>query len=114
MTESDLRIILGTNVKKFRTIKGFSQAKLGEILDISPNFISDIETGKRWLSSDTLVNLAEALNVDAFEFLRPQQTPADDVTAFIQTYTEKAAKVTSEAVINSLDTLRKQYLTYNQ
>jgi transcriptional regulator with XRE-family HTH domain len=110
MTESDLRTILGENLKKFRTLKGFSQAKLAEILDISPNFISDIETGKRWLSSDTLVNLAEALNIDVYEFLRPQQTPADDISAFIQTYTEKAAKTASEAVLLSLDNLRGQYI----
>jgi hypothetical protein len=33
-----------------------------EMVDISPNFISDIETGKRWLSSDMLVSLGDALN----------------------------------------------------
>jgi len=109
MTESDLRAILGKNLKKYRTFKGFSQATLAEILDISPNFISDIETGKRWLSSDTLVNLAEALDIEVYEFLRPQQTQTDVITAFIQTYTEKAATVVSEAVAHSLDTLRQQY-----
>jgi transcriptional regulator with XRE-family HTH domain len=109
MTESDLRTILGENLKKYRTLKGFSQAKLAEILNISPNFISDIETGKRWLSSDTLVNLAEALNVDVYEFLRPRQTPTDDISDFIKTYTEKATKAVSEAVVCSLDILREQY-----
>jgi transcriptional regulator with XRE-family HTH domain len=110
MTESDLRTILGVNLKKYRTLKGFSQAQLAEMLNISPNFISDIETGKRWLSSDTLVNLAEALNVDVFELVRPQQTPVDDISAFIQTYTEKAAVTASDAVLRSLDNLRKQYI----
>jgi transcriptional regulator with XRE-family HTH domain len=110
MTESDLRAILGTNLKKYRTIKGFSQAKLAEILDISPNFISDIETGKRWLSSDTLVNLSEALGVDVYEFLQPHQTPTDDITAFIQAYTEKATSAASEAIVHSLNKLRKQYI----
>jgi transcriptional regulator with XRE-family HTH domain len=47
MTESELRTILGENLKRYRTFKGLSQAKLAEILKISPNFISDIETGKR-------------------------------------------------------------------
>jgi transcriptional regulator with XRE-family HTH domain len=110
MTESDLRSILGENVKRHRNYKGLSQAKLAEILDISPNFISDIETGKRWLSSDTLINLADALTVEAYELLRPKETPADDVSAFIQEYTKKAVSATSEAVARSLDDLRKQYL----
>jgi transcriptional regulator with XRE-family HTH domain len=71
MTESDLRAILGENLRKYRTLKGFSQAKLAEILDISPNFISDLETGKRWLSSDTLVNFSEVLGVEVYELLKP-------------------------------------------
>ena len=110
MTESDLRIILGSNVKKYRTIKGFSQAKLAEIVDISPNFISDIETGKRWLSSDTLVNIAQALNVEVFEFLRPQQIQTDDIISFLHNYTEKASTVASEAVKQSLENLKNQYI----
>jgi transcriptional regulator with XRE-family HTH domain len=110
MTESDLRAVLGENLKKYRISKGFSQAKLAEILDISPNFISDIETGKRWLSSDTLVNISKALDVQAYELLRPWQPPADDVSAFIGTYTEKAATTACEAVIRSLENLRKQYI----
>jgi transcriptional regulator with XRE-family HTH domain len=110
MTESDLRTILGENLKKYRTLKGFAQAKLAEMLDISPNFISDIETGKRWLSSDTLVKLAEALNVEVFELIRPQQAPTDDISAFVQAYTEKAAAIASDAVVQSLDSLRKQYI----
>ena len=109
MTESDLRSILGANVKRYRNFKGLSQAKLAEILDISPNFISDIETGKRWLSSDTLVNLANYLDIEVFEFLRPQQAPKDDIVDFIQSYTEKAKITASEAVARSLDDLRRKY-----
>ena len=110
MTESDLRAILGGNIKKYRIWKGLSQAKLAEILDISPNFISDLETGKRWLSSDTLVNLAKALGVEVYAFLKSPETPAGDITTFVQKYTEKAVKTASEAVVNSLDSLRKQYI----
>ena len=110
MTESDLRAIFCKNLKKCRTFKGLSQAKLAEILDISPNFISDIESGKRWVSSDTLVNLAEVLGVEVYEFLRPQHDPEDELTEFIKSYTEKAVSSASEAVIRSLDELRKQYI----
>jgi hypothetical protein len=56
------------------------------------------------------VNLAGALNVDVYEFLRPQQTPTDDLSDFIKAYTEKAAKAASEAVVRSLDNLREQYI----
>jgi transcriptional regulator with XRE-family HTH domain len=110
MTESDLRAVLGENLKKYRTFKGLSQAKLAEILGISSNFISDIENGKRWLSSDTLVSLAAAMSVEVYELLKPVQAPADEISAFIQAYTEKAIIDVSESVVRSLDNLRKQYI----
>jgi transcriptional regulator with XRE-family HTH domain len=110
MTESDLRAIFGENLKKRRTFKGFSQAKLAEMLNLSPNFISDIESGKRWVSSDTLVNFAEVLGVEVYEFLKPPQAPEGELSGFIKSYTQKAAAAASEAVVRSLAELRKQYI----
>ena len=110
MTESELRAILGENLKKYRIIKGFTQAKLAEVLDISPNFISDIETGKRWLSSDTLVNISQALGVEVFELLKVWRQPSDEISMFIKTYSDKAAQAVSESVIRSLDDLKRQYV----
>ena len=111
MTESDLRLILGANLKRYRNFQGLSQAKLAEMLDLTPSFISDIETGKRWLSSDTLVNLAKFLNVEVYEFLKPPQAPTDNISVFIQNYTERATAVASEAISRSLDDLRKMYIS---
>jgi transcriptional regulator with XRE-family HTH domain len=109
MTESDLRAVLGANIKRYRGFKGLSQAKLAEMLDISPNFISDLETGKRWLSSDTLVSLAEVLDVEVHEFLKADHAPEDAISAFIQNYTAKALNSVTEAVNRSLESLRRQY-----
>jgi transcriptional regulator with XRE-family HTH domain len=111
MTESDLRAILGANIKRYRGFKGLSQAKLAEMLDISPNFISDLETGKRWLSSDTLVNLADVLNVEVHEFLKPDHAPGDTISTFIQNYNTKVSSSVTEAVNRSLESLRRQYDT---
>ena len=81
------------------------------MIDISPNFISDMENGKRWLSSDTFVNLAKALDVEVHELLLPPDLPKDEVVAFIHKYTQKASNMASNAVIKSLDELRKQFLS---
>jgi len=110
MTESDLRTLLGENLKRYRNYRGFSQAKLAELLDISPNFVSDLETGKRWLSSDTLVNIAKSLGVDPYEFLKPPEVSEEKTIAFIQNYTQKASITVSNAVARSLDELSKQFL----
>jgi transcriptional regulator with XRE-family HTH domain len=110
MTESDLRVILGKNLRRYRTIKGYSQAKLAEILDISPNFISDIETGKRWLSSDTLVYFSETLGVEPYELIKPQEVLTNEKIEFIQNFTKKASVMASNAVIKSLNELNNQFL----
>ena len=110
MTESEVRNTLGANLKRFRCLRGISQAKLATIIDLSPNFISDLETGKRWISSDTLVNLADALDIAVWDFFKPEETFSDDVIAFISKYTAEASSLVTKSVAQSLESLRKQYL----
>jgi transcriptional regulator with XRE-family HTH domain len=95
-------------LKRYRCLQGLSQAKLAEIVDMSPNFISDIKTGKRWLSSDTLVNLADALNIEAYEFLKP--AVSDEATQLIAKYSDAALSVVTKSVPQSLEMLRDQYV----
>jgi transcriptional regulator with XRE-family HTH domain len=112
MTESDLRAMLGNNLKRFRTVMGFSQAKLAELLDLSPNFVSDLETGKRWLSSDTLAGLSGILGVEVYEFFKPEaplSQNSDSIENFIKTYTAKAIIAATTAVAEALNDLGKQY-----
>jgi transcriptional regulator with XRE-family HTH domain len=110
MTESDLRVMLGANLKRYRCFRGLSQAKLAEMVDISSNFVSDIETGKRWLSSETLVNLAEALHVEVFEFLKPAEALSDDDTVLLTHYTEEVSSTLTRVVTESLQNLLNRYL----
>ncbi|MDR1147045.1 MAG: helix-turn-helix domain-containing protein [Spirochaetaceae bacterium] len=111
MTESELRSVLGANLKRYRCLKGLSQAKLAEMVDISPNFISDVETGKRWISSDTMVNLAAALNIEVFEFFKLEKPPPDDVAESITRFANEAAATINSLVNQSLENLRKKYLS---
>jgi transcriptional regulator with XRE-family HTH domain len=71
MEETELRAILGENIKKFRNRRGWNQLFLAEKLDISANFLSEIETGKGWVSPLTLVKLAKALEIEVFELFMP-------------------------------------------
>jgi len=71
MEEKELRAVLAENIKKFRNKRGWSQLLLSEKLDISANFLSEIETGKGWVSPLTLVKLANALEVEVFELFMP-------------------------------------------
>jgi transcriptional regulator with XRE-family HTH domain len=73
MKEEELRQILSANIKRYRGLHNWSQAQLAEKVDISVNFLSDIETRRGWVSPLTLVRLAQALEVEVYELFRPEE-----------------------------------------
>jgi transcriptional regulator with XRE-family HTH domain len=52
---------LGRNIFKRRKELGYSQNKLAEKLDISREHLAKIETAKRTVSLDLLIDIAETL-----------------------------------------------------
>ena len=54
---------LGRNIFERRRECGYSQNKLAEMLDISREHLAKIETAKRTLSLDLLINIADALKI---------------------------------------------------
>ena len=87
MTDKELRIILSTNLKKFRIQHNYTQAKFAEMIDISIPFLSDIENGKKWISPTTFAKMAVALEVEAYELLKPERRLPDNVGEIIKEYT---------------------------
>ena len=51
------------NIKKYRIARGLTQEKLAELCDISPDYISEIERGRKIPSLKRLIIIAEQLNV---------------------------------------------------
>jgi transcriptional regulator with XRE-family HTH domain len=72
MGGNEIRVILGKNLKRCRARRAMSQADLAEDAGISIPFLSDIERGNKWPYMETLVNLAEALHVEPYELLKPE------------------------------------------
>jgi transcriptional regulator with XRE-family HTH domain len=66
----DVRAVLGRNVKFFRTQRQLSQAGLAEKAGISITFLSNIERGLKFPTSDTLSHLANSLEVEVYELFR--------------------------------------------
>ena len=83
MDEANLRRLLSQNIKRFRQRKGLSQAKLAEKMNISTNYLSDIETGKGWVSPFSLAKLANSLEVEVFELFKPQEMVSEDILALV-------------------------------
>lgn len=63
MLYNDFLINLGLNIKKARLKLNYTQAYLGELLDISEHRISQIECGKCNLTLKTLNKIINILNI---------------------------------------------------
>lgn len=72
-TIDDLRALFGENLKKVRTEAKISQLQLGLNINLTHNFINDIERGKKGASFETVAKLATALNVEPFWFFVPKR-----------------------------------------
>ncbi|MCL2802277.1 MAG: helix-turn-helix domain-containing protein [Treponema sp.] len=72
---TDLRQLLGTNMKIYRKSLGFSQEKLAEKVDTATNYIAAIEAGRRFPSISVLEKIALALKIDTPELfsMKPVQ-----------------------------------------
>jgi transcriptional regulator with XRE-family HTH domain len=84
--EKDCRAILSRNIKRYRSRIGLSQLHLALELEISTTFLSDIETGKKWVSAQTLSQIAKALKIEVYELFKPEQNIRDDVSVAIAKY----------------------------
>jgi len=70
--EEKLRKALSANIKRYRAKLGFSQERLAETVGLSDQTINDIEGCRTWVSDKTLVKIARAFNIEAFQLLLPQ------------------------------------------
>lgn len=110
MKEQELRQLLSANIKQFRNRRGWSQAKLAEKLDISTNFLSDIETTKGWVSPLTLVKLASALDVEVYELFKPENAVSGDLKDVVN----KLAQDLTIVITESVEYARMQYTEDNK
>jgi len=87
MTELELRAVLSQNIKRFRSYRKLSQADFAEKINISIPFLSDIENGKKWASPITLVKIADALDIEVYELLKPESIIPDNAVNILEKYT---------------------------
>jgi len=103
MNEQELRGILSRNIKRCRTKKNLSQLSLAEQVDISTNFLSDIERCKAWVSPNTLVKLASVLNLEPYELFKADILLSDSDKSILQKYADENLK----AVLSVMNQLRE-------
>lgn len=72
MEAKNVRLILGTNVKYYRFLIGYTQEELAEKCNLSARYMSDIENAKGNISLDTLEIIAKQLRVEPYLLLKEQ------------------------------------------
>ena len=101
---------VGERIKKYRQERELTQERLAELCDLSTNFISIIECGKKRPSLDTFAKIANALNVSADMLLEDEledysygtplaaetQSPSKEGRRFVHDLAERAAQFVKE------------------
>jgi len=98
MTESELRAIVQTNIKRYRNYRKWTQAQLAEKVEISTNFLSDVENGKKWISLETMIKFASTFNVEPFELFKPAEAAEASVSVLFSRYNGEVVKAVSESL----------------
>lgn len=70
--------LLGQKIRELRTLHHFSQADLAELIDVSTNYIGQIERGDRKPSIETLVALCNVLDTSMDYILSDSLTRKED------------------------------------
>lgn len=65
-----LKKILGNNIKYYRYAKKLTQEQLGDLLNVSCNYIGRIERGQHNPSLDKIQLIADILEVKSYELFK--------------------------------------------
>ena len=71
-------------------MKGWSQEKLAEHMNLSPNSIHDIETGKKFVRAQRLIEFSSVFNTEIYKLFLPEELSNYDTVKIIAKYNEDA------------------------
>jgi len=58
----DVNVILGERIKSGRKTNNLTREKLAELIDVSPRFLAEVESGRVGVSLQTLKNISKSLS----------------------------------------------------
>jgi len=61
---TDIKQLLGSNIKHYRIKLGISQAKLAEMACMATNYLGLLESGKKFPSSEMIERISGSLGID--------------------------------------------------
>jgi transcriptional regulator with XRE-family HTH domain len=115
--EQALRDLLGGNVKKYRNRRAWSQFTLAAKINMSTNFLADLEAGNTWVSALTLLKLAKVFEIEVYELLKPDSEASIPIDKegntgsgiLLDRFAKDLSVVLKDSLEKAVEYVRKQY-----
>jgi transcriptional regulator with XRE-family HTH domain len=75
MKTGELNIITGHNIRRLRTMHGYTQETLANRIKAKTSHISEMENGKRGIGEKIIVRLCNVFKVEPYEFYVNNKSP---------------------------------------
>ncbi|MCI8490832.1 MAG: helix-turn-helix transcriptional regulator [Lachnospiraceae bacterium] len=104
----DLNVCMGERIRQARNSAGYTQEKLAEMIDVTIQYISDLERGVVGTSIPTLVKICEALSVSSDFLLMglDENVKPLDISLRLQSLSPAERKIAESAVDLVLEALQ--------
>lgn len=79
---------MGSNIKKARKKKGYTQAQLAEIVELSNRTVQLMENGKSGMKIETLIKFCDALDVSP-NYILSYKTDENSLEDVIKNFSEE-------------------------
>lgn len=104
--------LLGKRIKEVRGKKMLSQEELSELADVTAQYISYVETGRKKVSLEVLVNIADSLCVSVDELLLGNQKAEISIylvelTNLLEECTRYERRVVYEQIVSLVRSLKE-------
>jgi len=102
--EPNIREIFASKLREYRRKCGFTQEILAETVGISTHYLAMLETGRNFVTSDTLERLAAALGIPVFELFVIEQSPRIELEQLRQDIVKEIKKEINQTVSRAIKT----------
>jgi len=99
---------LGSRIRYFRELRGFTQEALAELIDCETSTLGHVETGKNLPSISRLEKIAKILDIEVYQlFIKKNLEAGDDIreaiTDLLKSAEKKQLRIIYECIANMLD-----------
>ena len=97
-TVSNIREVFASKLREYRRKCGLTQENLAETVGISTHYLAMLETGRNFVTSDTLERLAAALEIPVFELFITEISPRLELEQLRQDILKEINQTVSKAI----------------